>query len=72
MRYFFTLLTAVAGCAAGPQFDERWNTCIAAGYFAGDRIKNETTGKIGVVKEVHGQSTRCPAHHPALANVEYP
>lgn len=65
MRYLIALL--VAGCAA-PQ----GNTCIQAGYFVGDRIKQLDTGKVGVVTARYGESPRCAvASHPILADVEY-
>lgn len=66
MRYLVVLL--LAACASAGE----GNTCITAGYYSGDKIKHEETGRIGTVKKVYGRSARCSVPtHPILADVEY-
>jgi hypothetical protein len=48
------------------------NTCVSDSATVGQRIRNPNTGKIGVVKELHGRSERCQsAAHPIVATLDY-
>ena len=48
------------------------NSCIGESSMVGQRIRNPQTGKVGVVKELHGRSDRCQASAtPILATVDF-
>lgn len=48
------------------------NTCVPEDHVVGRRLRNETNGKIGTIKELHGRHQRCQVRtHPILATVEY-
>lgn len=64
-------LLALLGCVSTEERLARWNACISAGQFSGDKIKHDE-GRMGKVVEVYGRSARCTeSRHPNLAEVAW-
>jgi hypothetical protein len=48
------------------------NNCVGESSVVGQKILYVNTGKVGVVKELHGRSERCQsAAYPILATVDF-